>query len=127
MAINISEYTNPFDPNTPLTNVYGWLSFIALDIASGSGRMTINLHPNEAAWQGQPLDQINIDLGQLLKPADPAANPPTEAIFAYKLEELMAIPEFAAAYNAIGQILYQMALNHQKIANATIIVPPVGE
>jgi hypothetical protein len=123
MAINIPEFPNPFDPNTPLTNVYAWLSFISLEISSGSGKLTLNLHPNEAAWQGQPLAQIDIALGEPLKDGDPNAEPPIAPINFPTLLELMTIPEFVSAYNTIGGILYQKALDHAKLANATILPP----
>jgi hypothetical protein len=123
MALNIPTFPNPFDPNTPLTNLYAWMSFVAFDVASGSGRLVINLNPNEAAWPNLPLEQIEITLGQLLQPGDPNAEPPVPPVTFPTIAELMAIPEFAAAYLTIGGILYQKALDHAKLQGATILAP----
>jgi hypothetical protein len=35
----------------------------------------------------------------------------------------MANTDFMAAYTTIGTILYQAALNHPKLANATVLPP----
>lgn len=123
MAIEIPTFPNPFDANNPLTNLYAWMSFIAFDVSSSSGRLVLNIHPNEAAWSNLPLEQIDIALGQLLQPGDPDAEPPVAPIHFPTIAELMAIPEFAEAYLTIGAILYQKSLDHAKLQGATILPP----
>jgi hypothetical protein len=119
MALDIPTYPNPFDPNTPLTNVYAWMSGIGMDMSNNTGRLTLNIHPNEAAWVGTPIGQISIALGETLVPANPTAEPPVEEVKFPTFTELMAIPEFATAYTTIGGILYQNCLPHPMLAGAT--------
>jgi hypothetical protein len=123
MAIEIPTFPNPFDPNTPLTNIYAWMSFIAFDVRLDVGRLVLNIHPNESAWESQPLEQISIALGELLQPGDPNAEPPVPPKTFPTMAELMQIPEFASAYLTIGGILYQKSLDHPKLAGSTISPP----
>jgi len=114
MALGILSYPNPCS-STPMTNAYGWLSFIALDLFQGTGRVVFNINPTADDWDKPPVAQVSVSLGQTLTPAtpgDPNATPPvpaTEAVTFDTLQELMADPEFAAAYRVIGAKIYQQA------------------
>ncbi len=112
MALSVPEYPNPFDPANPLENAYAYLAGLGLDISNGSGRMTLNVHPNEAAWQGVPVGQVSITLGEVLVAGDEPVTFPT-------LTELMEDEAFASAYATIGAILYGHALNHPAFDGAT--------
>ena len=100
MALSIKNYPDPRDPANPLPTGYAWLSFLALDLRAGSGRLAFDVHPSESAWQGQPVGQVAISLGQGVG----ASHFPS-------LDELMGDPEFAAAYQVIGSKLYGAALS----------------
>lgn len=125
MALNIPKYPDPRDPANPLSDAYAWLSEIALDLRGNAGRLTLNVHPNEAAWTAAPVAQLGISLGQILVPAtpgDPTAIPPvpaTPAVTFPTLADLMADADFASAYNTIGAKLYAAALAHPRLAGAT--------
>ncbi len=114
MALGIPSYPSPFS-STPITGAYAWLSFIALDLFSGQGRVVFNVNFAETDWSKPPVDQVSVSLGQTLKaatPGDANAEPPvaeTPAVAFPSLAELMADPEFAAAYNVIGTKIYQQA------------------
>jgi hypothetical protein len=108
MARQIPSFPDPRDPSAPLADAYAWLAGLALDLATGQGQFTINIHPHEAAWQSPPVAQIGIALGQVL---GPGVTSPT-------LAELMADPEFAAAYATIGAKLYAVADLHPSLAGA---------
>jgi hypothetical protein len=115
MALILPSYPNPHDPDNPLVNAYAWLAELRLDLFTGQGQIVFNIHPNAAAWQSKPVDQLGIALGQVLGPGPeggPAATFPT-------LAELMADPEFAAAYATIGAKLYAIADLHPALAGAT--------
>ena len=125
MALNVPEFPDPRDPANPLKNAYAWLAWWALDLSNDTGRLVLNIHPNEAAWTAAPVAQLGISLGQVLvpaKPGDPTADPPVPATPEVRfptLEALMADPEFVAAYNTVGAKLYAASLNHPKLAGAT--------
>lgn len=99
MALTIADYPDPRDPANPLPTAYAWLSFLSLDLQSSSGRILFDVHPSEAAWQGQPVGQVSVSLGQGV---DGAHFP--------SLDELMADAEFAEAYSVLGTKLYGAAL-----------------
>jgi hypothetical protein len=118
MARQIPSFPDPRDPSAPLADAYAWLAGLALDLATGQGQFTINVHPHEAAWQSPPVAQIGIALGQVL---GPGVTSPT-------LAELMADPEFAQAYTVIGanqtvtvalEASYDGGANYTRIASST--------
>ena len=111
MALNIPEYNNPYDPANPVQNAYAWMSFLAVDLLSNSGRFQLNVNPSESAWTAQPLGTHSVALGQVYTPANPGATPPVAEVRMKRLDELMADPEFAAAFNTIGSKLYTEALS----------------
>jgi hypothetical protein len=122
MALNIPTYANPFDPANPLTNVYGWTAFLALDAFADQGRLQLSINPNEAAWKAQPLATLSVSLGQVFTPANTNATPPVAAVAFPTLDELMADAEFAAAYEVIGQKLYAaLVANHPALTDATVV------
>ena len=107
MALSTPTFPNPYS-STPLTNAYAWLAFLALDLSAGQGRVAFNVHPSEADWSKPPMGQLSITLGQDLNPPAVGGPPPPPAVFP-TLAELMADPEFAAAYDVIGRKLYEHA------------------
>jgi hypothetical protein len=109
MARQIPSFPDPRDPAHPLIDAYAWLAGLGLDLSTGQGQFVLNFHPNEAAWQSPPVAQIGIALGQVL---GPGVTSPT-------LAELMADPEFAAAFATIGAKLYAVADLHPALAGAT--------
>jgi hypothetical protein len=114
MARQIPSFPNPHDKANPLVDVYGWISGLNLDLFSGQGQFVLNINPNAAAWQDKPIDQLGIALGQVLGPGPeggPAETSPT-------LADLMADPEFAAAYATIGAKLYAIADLHPALAGS---------
>jgi hypothetical protein len=114
MARQIPSFPDPRDPATPLTDAYAWISGLSLDLSSGQGQFVLNFHPREAAWQSPPVAQIGIALGQVLGPGPEGGPPVTSATLA----ELMADPEFAAAFATIGAKLYAIADLHPALAGA---------
>ena len=98
-----------------MENAYAWLSFIALDLFAGSGRVVFNINPTADDWDKPPVAQVSVSLGQMLTPAtpgDPNATPPvpaTEAVTFDTLQDLMSDPEFAQAYATVGAKLYARA------------------
>lgn len=117
MAIqNITTWANPYDPATPLTNVYAYAAGLGLDASNGSGQVTYNAHPNANAWTGTPIGQVSIQLGDVIVPVNgeiPAVVMPT-------LAELMANPQFAQAYTTIGQVLDAYAVQHPAFAGGSV-------
>lgn len=119
MALLIPKFPNPFDPANPLVNAYGWLAGLSLDLAAGSGRVTIHVNPNSEAWQSPPITTIGVGLGDLMTPAATAASPPTPEVRFPSMADLMADPAFAAAYNVIGTKLYTALMTtHPALAGA---------
>ncbi len=120
MALSIPTFENPYDPSTPFQNAYAWTANLALDVFHGLGRITLNVNPNENAWQGSPIGQVSINLGEVLVPAsqDEQGDPVPE-VRIKTLLELMTDPEFAQAYAVIGSKLYAEAIKHPKFAGAT--------
>jgi hypothetical protein len=115
MARQISSFPSPFDPATPLVDAYAWISGLNLDLFSGQGQFVLNINPNAAAWQSPPVAQMARATARQLGPGPeggPAKTSPT-------LAELMADPEFAAAYAVIGAKLYAIADLHPALAGAT--------
>jgi hypothetical protein len=115
MALILPSYPNPHDPDNPLVNAYAWLAELRLDLFTGQGQIVFNIHPNAAAWQSKPVDQLGIALGQVLGPGPeggPAATFPT-------LAEFMARLGFGQAYATIGAELYAEADLHPALAGAT--------
>jgi hypothetical protein len=108
MARQIPSFPNPHDPANPLVDAYGWISGLNLDLFSNQGQFVLNINPNAAAWQSPPVAQIGIALGQVL--ASGTTSP--------TLAELMADPEFAAAFTVIGAKLYAIADLHPALAGA---------
>jgi len=98
MAMNIPSFPIPYS-STPIGNAYAWLSFFSIDLFAGRGRVVYNVNPTSGDWDKSPVGQISVSLGQEI---DGGEHYPT-------LAELMADPEFAAAYNVIGAKLYQHA------------------
>lgn len=121
MALQIPSFPNPFDNDNPLENAYAWLAGIGLDIRANQGLATFNVHPTESAWESAPVAQVQIALGETLVFADPTADPPVEVIKFPTLDELMADPEFAAAYNLIGSKLYAHAIHHKRFQGSTVV------
>ena len=72
--------------------------FVALDSSDATGRMVVNVHPNQAAYSAgaPPVSQISIALGQTLVAANLAASPPVAAVTAPQLSDLMTDPTFAS-------------------------------
>lgn len=105
MALNIPQIADPRDPANPLRDAYGWLASLTLDMVAGSGRIAIRVHPNEAAWQADPVGSLSLALGQRGAPT---------------LADLMADADFAAAFNTLGSKLYGLAVAHvPELAGAT--------
>lgn len=105
MALSIPSIVNPYDSANPIAPAYAWLSSLGLDLAHGAGQLVLSVHPREDAWMSQPIARIPVTLGQDF---------PT-------LPELMADPEFAAAYAVIGGKLYAALLDHPQFAGSTIV------
>jgi hypothetical protein len=114
MALSIPHFPNPFDPANPLANAYAWTSALALDLAAGTGRLCLNVHPRPEAWESPPVAQIVVTLGESFPPVTEARMP--------SLAELMADPEFAAAYEVIGSKLYAaVAAHHPALAGSSLV------
>lgn len=99
MALTIVNFPDPRDPAHPLPTAYAWLSYLALDLRAKTGRILFDVHASESSWQGQPVGQVGVSLGQGVG----LDHFPT-------LDELMADPEFASAYATIGAKLYAASL-----------------
>jgi hypothetical protein len=112
MALIVPSYPNPCDPNIPITNAYAWGSAAYFDLARGAGSLTLNINPNAEAWQGRPLDQIAVYFGDDLKGPEPMLS----------LAELMADPDFAAAFTMVVAKLYEaIKAAHPLLQDATIV------
>jgi hypothetical protein len=114
MARQIPSFPDPRDKLNPLVDAYAWLSALSLDLASGQGQLVLNIHPHEAAWQDAPAAQLGMALGQVLGPG-PEGGPP---VTFPTLAELMADPDFAAAFAVIGAKLYAAADLHPLLVGA---------
>ena len=122
MAISIPSYPNPFEPAKPVVAAYAWTSFIALDLFANQGRLQLNINPNLTSWSAPPMGTISVALGQVFVAANPAAVPPVAEVRFPRLDELMADPAFASAYNTIGSKLYAaLLLYHPALAGATSV------
>lgn len=120
MALLIPSYPNLYDPASPVANAYGWISGLTLDASTGEGRLTLFIHPSEAASEvAPPLFRVEVQLGQEFAPGDGEGSP---RLAFPSLAELMQVPEFAQAYAVIRGVL-QVALvaNHPALIDATTI------
>jgi hypothetical protein len=102
VSLSVPSYPSPF-ATAPLEGAYGWIGFLAVDFASGTGRLVVNVHPSGAdALAGKPpIDQPGITLGQDGFPdlatvlADNAEH--FGAIRQYLFDRLKDLPAFAGA------------------------------
>lgn len=119
MHINIPSFPDP-SRTIPITNAYGWIAFEALDGNTGTGRITLNIHPDADSANAflTPATRLDVSLGELLNPASPGE----PAMKFPSLMELMANPDFAQAYGIILYILYTALLNHPKLEGSTIVM-----
>ena len=130
MALSIPSVPNPFDPNNPFTNVYGWNAGVYLDISQDSGRIVLNVNTSPDNWEAQPITQFSMVPGEVAVPAipgDPTQDPPipdTPAVTIATLDELMnettTIGDtgltFAQCYATIGARLYQEWLKYPALS-----------
>ena len=122
MAIAVPEFTSPFDPANPVKDAYLWIASLALDNAAGTGRLTLNIHPNAAAHTAQPLAQINVTLGQVFQMGNQMAEPPVPEIAFPTLAQLMNDPEVANAYAMLGAKLYAALVAIVPALNGAMVV-----
>lgn len=118
MALSIATYPNPTDPNNPLADAYCWITTLTVDSLRGSGTVVLQVHPNEAAWQGVPLDRLTFSLGeQLTFPGDGS-----EPVRFATLGQLMADPDFAAAFaTVVGKLYETVAATPAFAGNAEVV------
>jgi hypothetical protein len=127
MALSIPTYLNPFDPANAITNAYGWISLLSLDLFAEKGRVVLSINPNASAWEATPIDTITMALGQIVEKENPSASPPIAGVAIVTLAELLAETAtigstgitFAEAFGAIGQRLYVEAIKLPPLAAAT--------
>lgn len=91
MSLRLPSYPDSHYAN-PLADVYAWVAMISIDFGTGSGRVMVNVHPDAAsAAAGKfPLDQVGVTMGRGFP----------------SLAEMMADPQFAAAFGVIRTKLY---------------------
>ncbi len=123
MALSIPSYTTPYS-STPSTDAYAWSSNIAVDFASGNGRVTVNVHPDEASANAglPPIDQIGVTLGEVLVPANgdtPAITfPDLTGLIAEAAQAVVDEPSLTP-FDAIRQVIYTNLKNHPKLEGST--------
>lgn len=103
MPIQLPTYPNPYSA-LPLTNAIAWINFLSLDFSAAEphGRLevSINVDAAAAAAYKQPINKLGFVLGR-----DFGANHHVPSF-----AELMADPEFAAAFSVVRSKLYDMLL-----------------
>ena len=119
----INSFANPYDPDNAFKNtVYAYAAGIALDYSAGTGTVTYNVHPSPAAAaKGQPIAQVTINLGDVLVPGDPTAQPPVLPVTMPTLAQLMTNTLFAHAFQKIGNILDNAAKSHPHFAGSNVV------
>lgn len=101
MALQPPSYPNPFDPSRPEPAAYARIGTVMLRPETGAGNMVVNVKASAAARAAKapPIDQVAVSLGMDVPGTDPPVRVKT-------LTELMADPEFAAAYAVVAGKLY---------------------
>lgn len=120
MSLQVTSYPDPTSL-TPIANAYAWIGTLMLDFRANGGqgggwlRVDVNRDAADAAALMPAAAAVPVQLGQTLVPANgntPAVTFPTFA-------QLMADPEFAAAFATIRAKLYTELLTVPAFSGAT--------
>jgi len=119
MSLQIENYPDPTSV-TPISAAYAWINSLTLDFRANSGQgagsimVGVNRSAADAAALLPAVVGVPVQLGQTLVPA----NGDTPAVVFPTFAELLADPEFAAAFSTVRAKLYTALLAVPAFASA---------
>lgn len=113
-ALRLPTYPNPHDRNSPLENAYAYFGELTVNFRNDTSQAVLHVHPNEAAWQDQPVGYLGMQGGDMWE----------GGAYFPRISEFMQDPEFAAAFTVIATKIYAKALLNPALAGATPYPPP---
>jgi hypothetical protein len=115
MSLQIPGYVHDFNA-APEPEAYGFITTETANFTDMSGNFTVGVWEDRATYDAgkRQCDAINLRLGSIVREAAGE----TPAVRLATLEELLAEPEFGAAFDVIKDRLYEEAKKHSKLANA---------
>lgn len=118
MSLEIPTYTIRYDATRErvLTDAYAWVCNLTVDYRAVTGAFMVSIDASAADANAgyPPLDGVQVTLGQLLVPADPAAAPPVEEVrfpdlptLLARADALLAAAPSLGAHGAIRAAIYE--------------------
>lgn len=111
---------------TPVANAYAWVAALSIDFSTGTGAVTVYVHPNAAAASAllPPIDVFRVALGETLVPAKgqtPAITFPTLPQLQTAAAQAVQANPALDPFTAMRLVIYQNLVNHPKLAGSTAV------